>query len=41
MHNLHGAMNYVPVWFQPRRKKDVEEMATAVATNLLRLFRAG
>jgi AcrR family transcriptional regulator len=38
MHNLHGAMNYVPVWFQPRRKKDVEEMAASVATNLLRLF---
>src|SRR3954466_4347782 len=40
MNNLHGAMNYVPVWFTPRRKKDVEETAAAVADNLLRLFRA-
>ena len=39
MHNLHGAMNYVPVWFRPKRKKDVDEMAAAVAANLLRLFR--
>jgi AcrR family transcriptional regulator len=39
MHNLHGAMNYVPVWFRPRRKKDVDEMAAVVAANLLRLFR--
>lgn len=41
MHNLHGAMNYVPVWFRPRRKKDVDELASAVADNLLRLFRVG
>jgi AcrR family transcriptional regulator len=41
MHNLHGAMNYVPVWFRSKRKKDVEEMAAAVAANLLRLLRAG
>ncbi len=39
MHNLHGAMNYVPVWFRSKRKKDVEETAAAVAANLLRLFR--
>lgn len=40
MHNLHGAMNYVPVWFRSKRKKDVEETAARVAENLLRLFRA-
>src|SRR3954447_2976392 len=39
MHNLHGAMNYVPVWFRSRRKKDVDAMAATVAANLLRLFR--
>ncbi len=26
MHNLFGAMNYVPVWFRPKRKKDFTEM---------------
>lgn len=41
MHNLHGALNYVPVWFRPKRRKDVDEMSAAVAENLLRLFRAG
>src|SRR4051795_13286800 len=40
MHNLHGAVNYVPVWLRSKRKKDVEEMAATVAANLLRLFRA-
>jgi AcrR family transcriptional regulator len=40
MHNLHGAVNYVPVWLRAKRKKDVEAMAAAVADNLLRLFRA-
>jgi hypothetical protein len=40
MHNLHGAINYVPVWFRSKRKKDIEAMAAAVAANLLRLFRA-
>jgi AcrR family transcriptional regulator len=39
MHDLHGAMNYVPVWFKARRKKDVDATVTAVADNLLRLFR--
>ncbi len=38
LHNLYGAMNYVPVWFRPKRKKDVAEMATSVVDNLLRLF---
>jgi AcrR family transcriptional regulator len=38
MHNLHGAMNYVPVWFSSKRKKDADEVAAAVAANLLRLF---
>jgi AcrR family transcriptional regulator len=40
MHNLHGAINYVPVWFRSKRKKDIDAMAAAVADNLLRLFRA-
>jgi AcrR family transcriptional regulator len=38
VHCLHGAMNYVPVWFRPKRKKDYEEMYMTVATSLLRLF---
>ena len=38
MHNLYGAMNYTPVWFKGRTRKDFEEMTEAVATNLLRLF---
>jgi AcrR family transcriptional regulator len=39
MHNLYGGMNNVPVWFRGRRrKKDVDEMATKIADNLLRLF---
>jgi AcrR family transcriptional regulator len=40
MHKLHGAVNYVPVWFRAKRRKDVDTMAAAVADNLLRLFRA-
>jgi AcrR family transcriptional regulator len=40
MHNLHGAINYVPVWFRSKRKSDVDQMASAVARNLLRLFQA-
>lgn len=39
VHCLHGAMNYVPVWFRAKRKKDYEEMYETVAANLLRLFR--
>lgn len=38
MHNLYGAMNYTPVWFRGRSKRDFDAMATAVAANLLRLF---
>lgn len=38
MHNLYGAMNYMPVWFKGRTKKEFDTMATAVAANLLRLF---
>src|SRR3954467_7317531 len=38
MHNLHGAVNYVPVWSRAKRKKDIDAMAAAVADNLLRLF---
>lgn len=38
MHNLYGAMNYTPVWFSGRTKKEFETMATAVSANLLRLF---
>ncbi|WP_460431624.1 TetR/AcrR family transcriptional regulator [Amycolatopsis echigonensis] len=38
IHNLYGAMNYVPVWFQPKRKKDFSEMSEAVVDSLLRLF---
>jgi AcrR family transcriptional regulator len=40
MHNLYGAMNYVPVWFSSRRKKDFTAMSHAVVDNLLRLFSA-
>lgn len=40
MHNLYGAMNYTPVWFRGRSKRDFDAMATAVAANLLRLFAA-
>jgi AcrR family transcriptional regulator len=39
MHNLFGAMNYVPVWFRPERKNDFAEMSQAVVDSLLRLFR--
>ena len=38
MHNLFGAMNYVPVWFRPKRKKDFTQMSQAVVDSLLRLF---
>lgn len=38
IHNLYGAMNYVPVWFRPKRKKDFQEMTQAVIENLMRLF---
>lgn len=38
MHNLYGAMNYMPVWFSGRTKKEFEQMTNAVAVNLLRLF---
>lgn len=38
IHNLYGAMNYVPVWFQPKRKKDFSEMSETVVDSLLRLF---
>ncbi|GAA2536089.1 MULTISPECIES: TetR/AcrR family transcriptional regulator [Pseudonocardia] len=41
MHNLYGAMNYVPVWFRGRRKRDFDAASAAVAANLLRLFRPG
>jgi len=37
---LHGAVNYVPVWFRPDHQKDYEQMYTTVAEHLLRLFRA-
>jgi AcrR family transcriptional regulator len=40
LHCLHGALNYVPVWFRPNHRKDYEEMYTAVAEYLLRLFRS-
>jgi AcrR family transcriptional regulator len=40
LHNLYGAMNYVPVWFSSRRKKDFQGMSHAVVENLLRLFAA-
>jgi AcrR family transcriptional regulator len=39
LRNLYGAMNHVPTWFRGRRRRDFDEMADAVATNLLRLFR--
>jgi AcrR family transcriptional regulator len=38
MHNLFGAMNYVPVWFRPERQKDFAEMSRAVVDSLLHLF---
>jgi AcrR family transcriptional regulator len=40
LHCLHGAVNYVPVWFRPGCQKDYKEMHTIVARQLLRLFRA-
>jgi AcrR family transcriptional regulator len=39
VHCLHGAMNYVPVWFRAKRKKDYETMYATTAASLLRLFR--
>ena len=39
VHCLHGAMNYVPVWFRAKRKKDYETMYATMAESLLRLFR--
>ena len=39
VHCLHGAMNYVPVWFRAKRKKDYETMYETTAASLLRLFR--
>jgi AcrR family transcriptional regulator len=38
MHNLFGAMNYVPVWVRPRRKKEFRETSQAIVDSLLRLF---
>jgi hypothetical protein len=32
-------MNYVPVWFRAKRKKDYETMYATTAASLLRLFR--
>lgn len=37
---LHGAVNYVPVWFRPDHPDDYQEMYRTVAEYLLRLFRA-
>ena len=41
LHNLYGAMNHVPTWFRGRRRREFDEIADSVATNLLRLFRTG
>lgn len=38
MHNFFGAMNYVPVWCQPRSAKEFRATARAVADSLLGLF---
>lgn len=38
LHCLHGAMNYVPVWFRAKRAKDYELMYETVSSSLLRLF---
>ncbi|MCU4183882.1 TetR/AcrR family transcriptional regulator [Acidiferrimicrobium sp. IK] len=38
LHCLHGAMNYVPVWFRAKRAKDYERMYETMSGSLLRLF---
>ncbi len=40
LHNLYGAINHVPIWFRSRRRRDFDQMAEAVAGNVLRLFRS-
>jgi AcrR family transcriptional regulator len=37
MHCLHGAMNYVPLWFRARHGEDYEALYATMSTLLLRL----
>jgi AcrR family transcriptional regulator len=38
LHCLHGAMNYVPVWYRGTRAKDFQLMADSVSATLLKIF---
>lgn len=38
MHNLFGALNYVPVWYRPRRKAESRKTSRAIVDSLVRLF---
>jgi AcrR family transcriptional regulator len=38
LHCLHGAMNYVPVWFTNKRATGFNAMANTVSATLLKLF---